>query len=127
MFNSVKQGAKSCYVNSRFWWRKYFSEVGYVRREFNRLGNILRHYHEFKKRRMLARKFTTKLNSVQDRIIRELQSDGFSKTESHSLGIDTNILNYCRLLSEGYVGLTIDVVRERRGGKSKDYWYEMEE
>jgi|CXWL01.1.fsa_nt_gi hypothetical protein len=103
---------------------KYFSEVGYITRQVNRLESRFYSFPEWKRRRFLAEQIKS-LSKAHEEIVHQLNMNGYCKTTLSELGISADILVYLSSLSKSYEAIDFNIVKETNVHKAKYYWLKM--
>lgn len=102
----------------RGFYQKYFSEVGYITREFNFLLNKIYFKDEINFRRSI--KLKPILNDLQ--IVEDLNEFGYVKLKLADLGIDDSLRKYCDAIANEYNSKTLRDIKILRKFSYKNYW-----
>ncbi len=103
-----------------YWYRKYFSEVGYVTRAINLRLSYLLGASLIRERKVLARRVT--LAPQHSAMLEILKHNGGIKTNLHSFNIAPDILQVLKSKAEAFGNPTSEEIKKLREGKSKTYW-----
>lgn len=104
-------------------YRKYFSEVGYVTRAVNLQLSHLLGAKLIAERKTLAR--SVKLDAAKQPLLQQLKNTGGIKLNLADFGISDDILQVLKTRAEAFGTPSGEEIKKLREGKSKTYWLDL--
>lgn len=104
-------------------YKKYFSEVGYLTREVNYAISYLRHYPTISAQRRAATGI--KLNPQEQALADMLTAQGAVKTNLQAFSIGPEIIESLTRQAKKFGTPTAEEISKMRQGASKTYWYDL--
>ncbi len=123
--NGLKQLLRPFAQGGRNVYQRYFGEVGYISRRFHYAKTASREQAEIALRQRAAARNSGRASPLARTIAAGLERDGYFQSDLSSLGLSSEVVDYCRKLADPVIGMSLEQVQAKRAGRGKTYWLDL--